>query len=227
MAGEQTVFLSHLPMFGSPHDYQVILEVALAKPGSDPQADYFSDRKKTGATLYTLEPERFVLPRLAARKPLRSFKASVYRGHFERFPTPAAKTAARVAQNVDVTVTRVIHFAQFDPAAAKPAHLEYLLFGKGDEFFLAHVVTRPPDFDQIISVRPIEHPFTEAELAHGVRVSPGEKQRGNQQTIRHRAGDGADRRRWRAASLRLQPVTEVYFRAARVGVVTAACKPHS
>jgi hypothetical protein len=113
-------FLSHLPLFGSPHDYQAIFEVAFAKTASDPQADYFADRKRTGTKIYTLEPERFVLSMLAAAAPLRSFKADVYRGHFERFPNRRAQDAARIAQDVDVNVTRVIQFGKFDPSAAKP-----------------------------------------------------------------------------------------------------------
>ena len=112
IVGEQTVFLSHLPLFHSPHNYQVILEATFAKPGSDPQADYFNDRKRTGTKIYTLEPEPFVLPRLAAAEPRRSFKASIYREHFERFPNQRAKEAARIGQNVDVNVTRVVLLSQ-------------------------------------------------------------------------------------------------------------------
>jgi hypothetical protein len=169
IVGEQTVFLSHLPMFGSPHDYQAIFEVAFAKTASDPQADYFADRKRTSTKIYTLEPERFVLTKLAAAAPLRSFKADVYRGHFERFPNRRAQDAARIAQDVDVNVTRVIHFRKFDPAAAKPAELEYLLFGKGNESFLAHLITRPPDFDQILSVKTGQK-FTDEELGQGKSI---------------------------------------------------------
>ena len=170
IVGEQTVFLSHLAMFGSPHDYQVILEASFAKPGSDPQADYFNDRKRTGTKIYTLEPEAFVLPRLAAAEPLRSFKANIYRGHFERISPQRALDAARIGEDVDVNVTRVIHFRKFDPAAAKPAQLEYLLFGKGTELFLAHLITRPPDFDQILSVKALNHKFTDEELSQGVPI---------------------------------------------------------
>ena len=213
IAGERTVFLSHLPMFGSPHDYQVILEATFTKSGGDPLADYFNDRKATGAPLYTLEPERFVLPRLAAASPLRSFKASVYRGHFERFRTQAAKQAARVAQNVEVTVTRVIHFAQFDAAVDKPAQLEYLLFGKGGEQFLAHVVTRPPDFDQILSVKPLGDAFAAAKSDHGVKVvipgranSPATRIGGIEPVTGHIQGAGGA-----PTTLQLQPGVEVYF----------------
>jgi hypothetical protein len=44
--GQKSVFLSHLPMFGSPHDYQVIVEAELTKTGADPQQVYFDDRKQ-------------------------------------------------------------------------------------------------------------------------------------------------------------------------------------
>jgi hypothetical protein len=172
IVGEQTVFLSHLPTFESPHDYQVLLEAAFAKPGSDPQADYFNDRKGKGKStkIYTLEPDPFVLPRLAAAMPERSFKANVYRGHFEKFPSQRAKEGAQIAQNADVKVTRVIHFRKYDLTAAKPARLEYLLFGKGTELFLAHLITKPPDFDQILAVKITGHEFTNEELAKGVAV---------------------------------------------------------
>jgi len=214
IVGEQTVFLSHLPIFGSPHDYQVLLEAAFAKPGSDPQVDYFNDRKRTGTKIYTLEPERFVLPRLAAAAPLRSFKANIYRGHFERFPTQRAKEAARIAQNVDVNVTRVIHFRKFDPTAAKPAQLAYLLFGKGAELFLAHVITTPPDFDHILSVKALNHKFTDGELSPGTPiVFPGKTNavskriRGVEPVTGQTTGTGGAAPK----TLQLQPGIEFYF----------------
>lgn len=54
--------------------------------------------------------------------------------------------------------------------------LEYLLFGKGQELFLAHQIAAPPDFDQVLSVKLDGHPFTDDELAKGVIVAfPGKK----------------------------------------------------
>jgi hypothetical protein len=214
IVGEQTVFLSHLPIFGSPHDYQVLLEAAFVKPGSDPQADYFNDRKRTGTKIYTLEPERFVLPRLAAAAPLRAFKANIYRGHFERFPTQRAKEAARIAQNVDVNVTRIIHLRKFDPTAAKPAQLEYLLFGKGPELFLAHVITTPPDFDHILSVKALNHMFTDGELSQGTPIvflgktnAVSERIGGVEPVTGHIVGAGGAAPK----TLQLQPGMEFYF----------------
>jgi hypothetical protein len=166
VVGEQAVFLSHLPMFQvkgedpMPHRYQVILEAKLAR-----QEDYAKDRREhPGTTIYTLNPEDFILPELVSR-PLSSFKAkTLFRGHLER------DGSVPVLENADVSVQRVIHFRELDAKAKRPRQLEYLLFGKGDELFLAHLIVAPPDFDQILSVKIAGHPFTDAELAQGVSI---------------------------------------------------------
>ena len=172
VVGESSVFLSHLPMFQEkgerpmPHRYQLILEAKLAK-----QEDYAKDRREhPGTTIYTLNPENFVLPELVS-KPLSSFKANtLFRGHLERDGN------VPVLQDAEVSVQRVVHFREFDPKAKKPRQLEYLLFGKGDELFLAHLIVAPPDFDQVLAVKVAGHSFTDAELAQGVTVVfPGTK----------------------------------------------------
>ena len=214
IVGEQTVFLSHLALFHPPHNYQVILEGTFAKPGSDPQADYFNDRKRTGTKIYTLEPEPFVLTRLAAAEPLRSFKADIYRGHFERIKPQRALDAARIGEKVDVNVTRIIHFRQFEPTAAKPAQLQYLLFGKGPELFLAHVITTPPDFDHILSVKALNHQFTDGELSQGTPiVFPGKTNAVSKRIGGAAPVTGQTARTGGAApkTLQLQPGIEFYF----------------
>ena len=45
MVGEDRSLMSHLPMFHSPHDYQLLLEVNLSAPGSDPLKTYLDDRR--------------------------------------------------------------------------------------------------------------------------------------------------------------------------------------
>jgi hypothetical protein len=174
IVGRESVFLSHLPMFTtprsvSPHRYQVILEAAFAKPGGNPQAVYAADRRRNPAVkIYTLNPEEFVLPHLRAaggQAPLGSFGATVFRGHLEK---PGNRV---IADGVTVNVKNVVHFREFDPAAASPAKLEYILFGKGRELFLAHFVTRPPDFDQVLSVSAAGRTFTDEELGRGMRVT--------------------------------------------------------
>ena len=53
---------------------------------------------------------------------------------------------------------------------AEPDDLTYLLLGRGGELFLAHVISEPPDFDQILSVELAgRHPDDE-ELQAGIQV---------------------------------------------------------
>lgn len=168
--GEETLYLSHLPMFMTMHDHQVILEVTLAHGQEDAHAIYRADRQDTGERVYTLVPERFSLRRLGAEGAdvLHSFQGTVHRGHFEKEGNRAILT------DVTVNVANVIHFRKFDPHAQALPELQYLLFGRGDELYLAHLITRPPDFDQIVRLTSISHGFSEEMLRRGVRLAfPG------------------------------------------------------
>jgi len=177
VVGETTVFLSHLPMFKdqdkkgrlvtTPHRFQAVLEATLTRGNNpQPQSDYAADRRRNQATrIYTLSPEEdFALASLVASRPRRSFKGTIFRGHLER------DGSVEILNGVDVTVKNVVHFREFDPKAARPGRLEYFFFGKGGELFMAHLITSPPDFDQIFSVQVPEHQFTDAQLGKGVRV---------------------------------------------------------
>jgi hypothetical protein len=167
VVGEETVYLSHLPMFMSPHDYQVILAATFTQAGSNVQATYVNDRTQTGTMIYTLGPEPFVLPDIISTDPqhplLRSFKGTLFRGHLERGGTP-------ILDDVDVTIKQVVYFRKFDPLANDLPQLQYVFFGKAQELFAAHVITRPPDFDQVISLKVAGHTFTDEELGQGVQV---------------------------------------------------------
>jgi hypothetical protein len=180
VVGNEAVFLSHLPMFQglnenetdytSPHRFQVILDVRFTVNGRDVTDIYTKDRVGNPRTkMYTLNPERFVLQRLfspSRQNPaLSSFKAKVFRGHLER----GGQTIDGL-ENVVVKVEKVIHAQKFDPAEQKPEKLQYLLFGEGAELFLAHLITKPPDFDQILSVKVLDHEFTNEELDRGVTI---------------------------------------------------------
>lgn len=190
LVGEQTAYLSHLPMFfalnrektdfETPHRFQVILEASFSDGNRNLTDVYIADRRKHPAVkMYTFNPALFVLPDLdpAGNSPLRKFRGNaLIRGHLERggtsfigdFENPPAGGA------FDVNVVKVVHFHRFVPGAAKPTQLQYILFGKGPETFLAHFIAAPPDFDQIISVRVTGQKFTDAELSRGIAVTfPG------------------------------------------------------
>ena len=173
IVGTQAIFLSHLPMFMLPHDYQVILEVAFKGGGSDPQRRYVQDRASNPDTSYTFAPNKsFVLPDLfpAGRDQpasLDGFRGDIFRGHFERGGVP-------IAQDVLVDVARVVRGTRFVKDAPRPTRLDYFLFGRGTELFLAHTVTAPPDFDQILAVTIGGAAVSDDELGRGVPIAfPG------------------------------------------------------
>ena len=141
LVGNQVVYASHLPMFHRPHDYQVVLELELSAPA---QAVYEASRRDfPREAVYTLEPEKFVLPELVAHP--RAFRADVYRGHFERGGT-------RIANGAVVQVRRVVYFRQLQPTEADPARPEFLVFGNAQEQFMAHRIAGRPDYDQVMRV---------------------------------------------------------------------------
>jgi hypothetical protein len=162
LVGNQTLYVSHLPMFHAPHDYQAIAEVRLsADDGSDVQSQYVQDRADTGTRVYTIVPQPGVLPQMM--RVGASFRAQLYRGHFERGGTV-------IADSVTVSVAKVVHFRKFDPQASAPTDATYLAFGRGNDTFLAHYIVAPPDFDQVVGV---QRPPTidDDSLAAGVQLT--------------------------------------------------------
>jgi hypothetical protein len=140
VVGHHKVYLSHLPMFHTPHDYQVILEVEF---DSTSKAIY-DQSVGTASELYTIEPETFVLPNMT--KAGNSFQATLYKGHFERGGVP-------VAENVTIKIVKVLYFKKFQPGETQLAQASYILFGNENEQFIAHIITAKPDFDQILTVK--------------------------------------------------------------------------
>jgi hypothetical protein len=232
VVGKEAVFLSHLPMFDglneqatdytSAHRYQVILEVNFTQNGQDVSDLYTKDRQGSpGTKMYTLMPEKFVLARLftpdAQNPALSSFKATVFHGHLER---PNNHVIGGL-QDALVTVKKVIHAQKLDPAAIKPDKLPYFLFGKGEELFLAHVITKPPDFDQIVSVKMADHPFTEEELNRGVSVifpdranAAPQRLKENQQARGQAQVTGTNQR----FDVQVQTGTEYYFEEGELAI---------
>jgi hypothetical protein len=181
IVGSKSAYVSHLPMFeglnpdgsnefASPHRRQVIMEVTFTQGGKDVTPIYLADRiSHPNERMYTLEPSKFVLGRVdPAGAALKSFEGdSVFRGHLER---PPRRRIIGASGPFQVNVKNVIYFHKFDPRATKPKQLEYILFGKGAELVLAHLITLPNDFDQIISIKAPGHGLTDAQLSQGLRV---------------------------------------------------------
>jgi hypothetical protein len=169
VVGEKSVFLSHLPMFMSPHNFQVILEATFTSGGHNVQEIYTTDRRTHPQTkMYSLSPdESFELTSLITPVPpsRKTFKGTVIRGHLER----RGKVKLKGLTNIDVNIKRVVYSQELGDGIGKSETLSYILFGTGAELFLAHVIAAPPDFDQLLSVK-IKNPPTDDELKRGVRI---------------------------------------------------------
>lgn len=141
--GTSTVYASHLPMFHSPHDYQIILELEF---DTTTKKRYTDDQKNNPLyTIYTIEPEKFILPDMMNHP--KPFQANLYRGHFER-------GGIKIASDITITIKKVVYFAKIDPKAIPNTTSDYIVFGNEKEQFLSHKITSRPDFDQIIQISP-------------------------------------------------------------------------
>lgn len=102
-----------------------------------------------------------------------------------------------------------MHFHKFDPKAQAPPALEYLLFGRGTELFLAHSIVKPPDFDQILSVNVDGLKLTDTELGSAIRIAiPTRK---NSPADRLKEGDQAAAEISGGRKLSLRAIREFYF----------------
>jgi len=184
VVGNRRIYLSHLPMFMPPHNAQVILEATFVRNGKTVDDVYFADRAANRSLrFYTLNPEEFALRELfeGTPPPRGSFKASIFRGHFEK-----GGGAIDLLTGIDVRIKRVVHAHVFEGMDRLPA-LTHVLFGTRDELLLAHVVSKAPDFDQILSVTVTGDVPAGNELQRGVTVElPG---RANEATSRLKPGE--------------------------------------
>jgi hypothetical protein len=161
------LYASHLPLFHAPHDNQVVIKVRF----KDPRREREMRARLHGKTaLWTIEPERFALHRLApgAAAPLRAFKANVFEGHFER------NGAMRMRQ-AGLLVERVVLYRTLSAQPAQQSVSRYQPVGR----FLVKVIDSRPDFDHIVLLRralaaPVEVPKhgVDENLASLARLAP-------------------------------------------------------
>jgi hypothetical protein len=173
--GQERIWMSHLPMFHQPHDYQVVMEVTLTKDGQDLKPLYLDDLAQSAAAYYTFVPKKFSMTHLIAGH-LTSLEGTLVRGHFERGGTT-------VATGVTATVVALPVAEKFMAGAVKPSTAGYYVIGDAAEMFFVHrIVTKPDEFDQVIQVS------TDSTVTGIVTTpmvnSPGQRlQSGQQSTI--------------------------------------------
>jgi hypothetical protein len=162
--GLDNLYLIHLAVFmgdpeNHPHNFQVILEADL--DDADARNQYRAHRSAEPFSLYTATPPRFDQTALVAGYPGRPALASlpasracgtpsgsctsIVKGHFEQGGQP-------VVENVDFSIARVVYFREFHLGGERLGAQNYVLFGRGGEAFAAHLLSAPPDFDQVLAV---------------------------------------------------------------------------
>lgn len=140
------VYISHLPMFMHPHEFQVIAQVSGAAAGR--YGDFVAHFGTSD--IYTFKPEPFSIDELdpsGGGPAVKSITGTLFRGHFER-------GGEQIATDVSVDIEQIVHFRRFspDPGNARDQQ-RYICFGGRDLAFVAHLITAPPDFDQILTVQ--------------------------------------------------------------------------
>lgn len=143
--GREGLYASHLPMFHTPHDSQVLLRFHLADAAADKALRETLARQPS---LWTFDPEAFDLLRFTPghAKPLREFKARFFAGHFERGGKPQSAEQR-------VVVDEVMLFRRLSPAQREASTGRYRLIGKGSEWFAVKTIDRRPDFDHIVRLK--------------------------------------------------------------------------
>jgi hypothetical protein len=224
--GRETVFLSHLPMFMAPHDAQLLLEVALEDPSGGSLLDAWRRERADHPVerLYTMMPEKFGLSTLYLPDPPArdAFRARFFRGHLER----GGEVIPELADAV-VRVTGVPYARRFD-RSGKPEDLTYRLVGRGEERFLVHLISEPPDFDQILATELAGSPPDDEVVRVGVDVVlPG---RPNTAGARLRDGTTATARghvtgAHQFLTLEITGIRELYFEEGELMTSRGAFEP--
>ncbi|WP_159401193.1 hypothetical protein [Streptomyces sp. NRRL B-24484] len=160
VVGGDVIYMSHLPMFMAPHNYQVILQVGV----DDAVGSVLrSHRHAVPEEPYdTFIPDDFPMSELDPKGtgPRRtSMTGTFFCGHFERKGGKHPPLAERAV----VTVQSIVHFQELDVQAehGDDSQLSYLCFGRGGQLHLAHRIVGAPNFDQVLTVRPVPSTATD------------------------------------------------------------------
>ncbi|HEY8271863.1 MAG TPA: hypothetical protein VIG33_13310 [Pseudobdellovibrionaceae bacterium] len=141
--GKSTTYASHLPMFHSPHDGQVIMKISLSDfPRCKTVLLYQKLSAAATDKIFTLLPEALDLAQVMNGE-MTQFTASIYEGHFEK--------SGKLLGMVIVKVEKLILSAKLDSLA--PEQNQYLIFGERGEYFAAHIINGRPSYDSILEVK--------------------------------------------------------------------------
>lgn len=138
-AAQDTLLVSHLPLYRPPHDYQLIYEINLPDAAT---AQVLAALKQTKQL--TLLPENFDLRNMINATEF-SVMANIYQGHFER-------GGERWLTGITTTFRRQLYKRQL-PAPGKAAENgTYSAFSHNGQTFMLHQIGSAPGYDHILHV---------------------------------------------------------------------------
>lgn len=151
-------FLSHIPMFGPPHDVQLVVAGAFSALDGAPLSSpafpaSFNNR------LFTFLPDRMSLDALRTGA-LDELRGTLFLGNFEAGGRP-------FRSRVRFVVTRVVHQHVLDASASQP-EIGYVVFGSRARTFAVHYISGAPSFDEVLRVELDGDAPSDSELASGV-----------------------------------------------------------
>lgn len=158
--GDETTYVSHLPMFHNPHDYQFVAEVQMNSAPRSYTMDYYQDAKEEGETLFTIAPMAFDLSKMVSGE-ITMMVATLYAGHFEKGGKPLGP--------VEIKIKQQIISEKLENLPAQTQFKDYVVFGKEGEYFAVHHIQEKPSFDFIAKVT---KPITYINTRTGEQVFP-------------------------------------------------------
>jgi hypothetical protein len=155
--GENTSYISHMPVFHAPHATQAVFAVTLAEsmdprqPPGETLAQYTS-AKNAGQTLFTIVSDPIDLDQLVARR-ISVFQADLYSGHFER--------GGSLLGRVQITVEETVFSRPISPTDATNGYETYTAFGLDDEYYAIHWIGGDQRYDRIVKVSHLQESLGE------------------------------------------------------------------
>jgi hypothetical protein len=200
-------------MFMAPHDFQVIAQVR--GPALETYGNYIAHFGFSA--IYTFKPKPFAIDELNPLQRIppngKSIDGALFRGHFER-------GGDNIAADTSFQAEQIIHYQQFKTGAETTPRggLQYICFGSRDAAYLAHVITAPPDFDQILQIQlgPLSG-ISDEDLRSGVLVTINDRRNDVTTALRDResvTGSVETGEPGRTEPMELTVVREVYLETA-------------
>ncbi|NRQ43443.1 hypothetical protein HRH59_12885 [Rheinheimera sp. YQF-2] len=138
-AANDSLLVSHLPLYRPPHDYQLVYEVTLP---ADIQHAVLAALQQN--KLLTLLPADFDLRRLINASVF-TVNADIYRGHFER-------GGERWLSGIAVTFSRQLYQRRLPDVNKLADNGSYAAFSHHGQMFLLHQIGAAPGYDHILKV---------------------------------------------------------------------------